>query len=109
VPRPQWTCTVSDAPRLARADYEALPPCVQTRASKIWSVRGVWEGSGFLVRDLPGAGWYHEEGARRCGACKSSDTRCIYLDADPGQTWILIKIELVCRKCGQFTLWDGED
>jgi len=110
MPIPQWTFSISDTPGLAPADYFKMEACVQIRSDANWpEVRGTWIGSGFQVKDLPGAKWYHSEKATKCGNCKSKKTDCIYLYAEPAQSWIVIDIELKCKNCGKYTHWNGED
>jgi hypothetical protein len=110
LPTPTWTSTVSDAPQRAPADFRGLPRVVRIWTSENWpEARGTWQGSGFDPRKFEGARWWHLEGARTCAACRSARTRCVYLHADPGQWGIVMHVELECRECGKFTLWDGED
>jgi hypothetical protein len=110
MPVPQWSWTVSEVPRLAPPDFRTLPRRKQVWEGGNWpGVRGLWHGSGFQVARLPGAHWYHAEDTVVCGACGSRRTRCIYCYAEPAQTWIVMRIEILCSACGKFTQWEGED
>ena len=110
MPIPTWEFTVSDKPQMAPEYFKALDRCVKVQTCENWpEVRGRWIGSGFKVKELSGSSWYHSEDAETCGSCKSANTECIYIYAEPAQTWFIAEIELVCKDCGRFTLWKGED
>jgi len=66
-----------------------------------------WAGSGFLVSDLLSNWWY--KNAQRCGHCKSIKTLCIYLRNNIYQFGSEVTVELICRKCGKYTLYEGSD
>jgi hypothetical protein len=102
VPRPHWTCTVSDAPRKAPADHAALPACEEVH-------RDLWRGSDIPATKLRTVPERYVAEALACGACGSADTRCLHLFSNTGVAWAVMETEVVCRACGRYTLWNGED
>lgn len=41
-----------------------------------------------------------------CGVCGSRETLCIYYEIDAGTSWKNEKYEILCRKCGKYTVYE---
>jgi hypothetical protein len=105
--RAVWSSKVSSEPSLAPKDYRSLPPIVRLDDGDWYS--GLWHGSGFQVSDLQRQYRWENGEPSACAACGSKRTRCIYFKSYFDQSGKDIDLELVCRDCGKYTLYNGYD
>jgi len=103
---PEFEYTISDKPVLAPHGHAKWEP-VRLLNDSYDDNTAEWAGSGFLVSDLLSEWWYEQ--ARRCGHCKSIKTLCIYLKNQIHQFSCEVTLEIICRKCGKYTLHKGSD
>ena len=91
-----WSHEVHDDATLA-GDYASLPETKQVDAY-------TWVGSRILLeRTLPGTSGISDD-MRRCAACDSVETACIYVHYFHHIVESDITLELRCEQCGKFTV-----
>ena len=91
--------SVNDSPKLAPSNYKELPKMLMSAI-----------GSGVPLREVPiyKDAW-HETYTSECGACASTNTKCIYADYYADLVGKDDNYELECLDCGKFTKYHYTD
>ena len=88
---------VSDTPIKAPANFASLPAYVQLDDD-------TWHGAGFTQQEVLPPGYHGRSEMQFCGACRSEDTRCIFVRYYHNFVESEILVEVLCNVCGKFTL-----
>ncbi len=67
-------------------------------------LNGSWHGPGIQVRELPSYQHYYDD-CQWCGNC-GAEALCIYVSHWEDHVGKALTLELFCKECGKFTVFD---
>ncbi|MFX1475016.1 MAG: hypothetical protein ACFFCO_06055 [Promethearchaeota archaeon] len=103
MPRPIFTVTVKDTPTYAPPNFGELDSLIPL--GKVFGpLNGRWHGSGVRVQMLPSYTHYYDN-CQYCGYCRA-EALCIYVSHWENHVGKAVTLELFCKECMKFTVYD---